>query len=141
MIQSEGEILHIVEGFKDRTLPSGQWNHEAHLVTALWAHTNFNSDEAVCFMRAGIITYNASSGGRNTATEGYHETMTLFWCRVIDGFVKAHTDKPLLHLCQEFLKSEWSSKDLPLQYYSKERLFSTKARAMWLEPDLKLFLE
>lgn len=141
MIESEGDILHIIEGFKDRTLPSGEWTHEAHLVTALWAHMNFTADEAVCFLRAGIITYNEASGGHNTATEGYHETMTLFWCRVVESFVRSHPDMTLLHLCQAFLKSEWASRDVPLQYYSKERLFSTKARAMWLEPDLKLFLE
>jgi hypothetical protein len=30
-----------------------------------------------------------------------------------------------------------ADKDLPLQYYSRERLFSEAARASWLEPDLR----
>ena len=28
-------------------------------------------------------------------------------------------------------------KDLPLEYYSRERLMSLEARANWVEPDLK----
>ena len=30
-----------------------------------------------------------------------------------------------------------ADKDLPLQYYSRERLFSDEARAAWVEPDLR----
>jgi hypothetical protein len=28
-----------------------------------------------------------------------------------------------------------ADKELPLQYYSRERLFSDEARAAWVEPD------
>ena len=30
---------------------------------------------------------------------------------------------------------ELADKDLPLKYYSRERLFSDEARAEWVEPD------
>jgi len=35
------------------------------------------------------------------------------------------------------LGSELAASDWPLQFYSRERLFSSAARAAWVAPDLK----
>lgn len=134
---TEEEILAVVEGFRARALPKEQWTHEAHLVTAVWFHVNFAPLEAICYLRSGIIAYNESVGGKNTHTDGYHETLTLFWCRTIADFVEAHRALPLVDLCQAFLRSEQSSRDYPLKFYTRDRLFSVAARATFVEPDMK----
>lgn len=136
-LTTESGILAIVDGFRSRTLPKEQWTHEAHLVTAIWFHVHHSPDEAIAYLRGGIITYNDSVGGKNTPTDGYHETMTLFWCRVIAGFVAANRHRSLVDLCSTFLNSVQATKEYPLTFYSRERLFSVKARATWVEPDLK----
>jgi hypothetical protein len=128
--------MAVVEGFRDRTLPKEKWTHQAHLVTALWYHVNHSHLEAICYLRSGIIAYNEATGGKNTHTDGYHETITLFWCKTINRFVEKHRGIPLLDLCREFLESEYASRDYLLRYYSRERLFSLEARATWAEPDI-----
>ncbi|MBL7865493.1 MAG: hypothetical protein JNK10_11480 [Cyclobacteriaceae bacterium] len=133
--QSENEILAIVKGFQDRTLPKEKWTHDAHLVTAIWYHVNHTAEESICYLRSGIISYNEATGGKNTPTDGYHETMTLFWCKTIDAFVAANRSMRLLDLCNKFLQSELAKRDYPFRTYSKELLLSGKARAMWVGPD------
>jgi hypothetical protein len=135
--KTEGDILNLIEGFKGRTLPAALWTHEAHLITGLWFNYKYSELEAICFLRSGIIAYNISSGGENTSEKGYHETLTLFWCRILSGFVKKNDSLTFVELCCKFLKSEWSSKELPLKYYTREVLFSLQARAIWVAPDLR----
>lgn len=129
------DIERLVTRFRERTLPKEEWTHEAHLVTAIWFHVNHTPDEAIAYLRSGIITYNDSLGGKNTPTDGYHETMTLFWCRVIAAFVDANRNRSLVELCSAFLKSVQATKEYPLTFYSREHLFSVKARATWVDPD------
>jgi hypothetical protein len=134
---TEAGILEVAEGFRDRTLPKERWTHEAHLVTAVWYHVNYAPLEAICYLRSGIIAYNESVGGKNTPTDGYHETLTLFWCQTIAAFVASNRQRSLVDLCAAFLHSEQAKKEYPLAFYSREVLFSLKARATWVEPDLK----
>lgn len=129
---TEEEILEVVNGFRARTLPKEQWTHHAHLVTALWFHVNYNPLEAICYLRSGIIEYNASVGGKNTSEDGYHETLTLFWCDTIRSFVAANPGLSLVDLAQRFLSSEMASKEYPLKFYTRERLFSLEARATYI---------
>lgn len=135
-MQNESDILAIVHGFQNRTLPKEKWTHEAHLVTAIWHHCNHAEHAAICLLRSGIITYNVATGGKNTAEDGYHETLTLFWSRVIRDFVFARKGMNLADLCSEFLRSDQARREYPLKFYSREVLFSLKARAVWVEPDL-----
>ncbi|HZI26369.1 MAG TPA: hypothetical protein VFD46_14895 [Chryseolinea sp.] len=135
--KTEEDISNLIEGFKSRTLPSVYWTHEAHLITGLWFNYNYSELEAICFLRSGIISYNIGSGGENTPEKGYHETLTLFWCRILNKFVKENEGLTLVDLCDKFLSSEWSSKELPLKYYSREILFSLQARATWVGPNLR----
>lgn len=133
--KTELEILNLVDKFGNCTLPVQEWTHEAHLVTALWFNKTYEEFEAICYLRSGIITYNIATGGQNTPEKGYHETLTIFWCKIIREFINKNRELALVDLCETLFKSEWTSKDLPLQFYSRDLLFSVKARARWVEPD------
>ena len=135
LYNTEKEILDLVTSFRDRTLPVQEWTHEAHLVTALWYNKTYDEFEALCYLLSGIITYNVVAGGQNTPERGYHETLTIFWCKILREFINKNRDLSLVDLCDTLFKSEWTSKDLPLQFYSRDLLFSVKARASWVEPD------
>lgn len=135
--QTESEIENLVTQFQNQTLPPPAWTHEAHLTVAVWHLKNHTLPEATCLLRSGIITYNKASGGKNTPTGGYHETITLLWIKIIHDFVCKNSDINLLDLCNAFLASEYATREFPLQFYSRELLFSTDARAFWVEPDLK----
>jgi hypothetical protein len=131
------EMLELVRRFEDCTLPREEWTHIAHLTVALWHLLQFDWPEAVARVRCGIKRYNAAHGILTTPTGGYHETLTIFWLRTVRSFLDAERNeaRALVHLANEL--AETADKSLPLRHYTRERLFSTEARAGWVEPDLK----
>jgi hypothetical protein len=131
------EILALVRGFEDCTLPRERWTHAAHLTVALWHLLQYDWPEAVVRVRAGIQRYNAAHGIRATPTGGYHETLTLFWLRRVRAFLEdgRNEARALVSLANALADS--ADKNLPLEYYTRDRLFSAEARASWVEPDLK----
>ena len=125
--------------FVNCTLPKEEWTHEAHLITCVWHLENYDQLESICLLRSRIITYNHSVGGQNTTSGGYHETLTQFYVKVIDHFMQ-NLNNPHLGFeekCERLLKSPIANREYPLEYYTKELLFSLTCRATWAEPDLK----
>ena len=131
------EIFSLVRRFDDCTLPRAEWTHAAHLTVALWYLLELDWPEATARVRRGIRRYNAAHGVRTTPTGGYHETLTLFWLRVVRSFLEGGRNeaRSLLSLANELAAS--ADKNLPLRHYTRARLFSPEARAGWVEPDLK----
>ncbi|MEN0003408.1 MAG: hypothetical protein AAF798_04670 [Bacteroidota bacterium] len=135
MITSES-VDNLVKAFQNKSLPEKAWTHEAHLTVGLWYLTHYTKDQATCHLRSGIITYNASLGGKNDHQSGYHETMTLFWIWLLDQYLQRHKGD-LIALIEQFLKSKYSSARLPFLFYSKDYLMSTQGRAAWVKPNLQ----
>ena len=133
---TQEDIDAIVNGFLGMTLPRAQWNHHAHVINAFWHHYHYEFEEALAQMRSKIRQYNEAVGIRNTAMSGYHETLTVFWMRLTKNFMIMHADHPLVDVINKFIKRH-PDKELPLQYYEKELLFSVKARSRWVNGNLK----
>ena len=133
------EILSLVRRFEDCTLPREEWTHAAHLTVALWHLLQFDWPEAVARVRRGIKLYNAAHGVLSTPTGGYHETLTLFWLRTVRAFLEAERNeaRALVRLANDLTAT--ADKGLPLEHYTRARLFSPEARAGWVEPNLKPF--
>jgi hypothetical protein len=136
--KSEAEILDLVDGFRNKKLDISQWTHEAHLAVGVWFLMNYDRFEATCLLKSGIMELNISLGNKNTQSAGYHETITLLWIWVIDKYLKANDGLSLLDMVNNFLQTEYADRNVLLKFYSKEVLFSTKARAIWVEPDRRL---
>lgn len=118
--------------FHERTLTAAQWTHTVHLRMA-WLHlARYSIDEAHVLMRVGIIRLNAAHGLVETISRGYHETMTRVWLALVESArrVDAGADSASFVATHDF------SREVPLGFYSKARLFSATARAMFVEPDL-----
>ncbi|MGH9853018.1 MAG: hypothetical protein ACREBD_24535 [Blastocatellia bacterium] len=72
-----------------------------------------------------------------TRESGYHETMTIFWIRMVKSFLREATlECSLVYLIND-LTGRYASTRLPFEYYSRDRLMSLEARLNWVEPDLK----
>ena len=126
----------LVAAFLACTLPKEKWTHHAHLRVGLWHLLRHDAEEALALLRVRIQRYNLSRGGTNTDRSGYHETMTRFYVWVIGQFLRsADRSRGIEQLAEELIR-RYGEKRLPLQYYSRERLFSVLARRQWLEPDL-----
>jgi hypothetical protein len=127
----------LASGFIDLSLPKENWTHYSHLRVGLWHALRYPRAESLDLLRARISAFNQAKGGENTASAGYHETITRFYVHVIGHFLaSADPLRPRDELERELIE-RYGDKELPLQYYSRERLFSSEARLGWVAPDLR----
>lgn len=136
--QNEQQINAIAIGFRNKTLATSEWTHAAHLTVGLYYLKNFGFYQALCLLRSGIIEYNAATGGENNHEGGYHESLTLFWVWILNEYINSQPkSSSLLSLCNQFLTSKYAHPLLFKDFFSEQLIFSTRARASWVEPDLK----
>lgn len=134
---SSEQIDQIIQGFESTQLPKEQWTHSAHLIIALWYCTTYDNTIVMNLLRNNITKYNEQVGTPNTESEGYHETITRFWFWQTQQFLRTHQNLDFTTACNEYIHSAYGQKSAPLNYYSKELLFSTKARMSYVKPDLR----
>ena len=131
------QIRAFIRAFEECTLPRSEWTHPAHLTVALWYLLERSEIEATTLIRNGILRYNGANGIKTTANSGYHETITLFWTRVVAKYISgADGGRSILELANGVIRT-FGNKDIPFEYYSRDRLLSLEARMRWVEPDLK----
>ena len=131
------DISHIFEGFKACTLPAEEWTHEAHLISALSLLIDHGLAKAEAIMPDMIRNYNTSRGGINSASEGYHHTITIFYLRVIEKFRNSIPNGKIELQMERLLASEIAEPYFTLNYYSKETLFTPAARLGFVAPDIQ----
>ena len=132
-----GEIEKLIQGFERGTLLRSEWTHCAHLTVACWYLVCYPVSEATRLIREGIQKYNNAVGIVTTRESGYHETMTLFWIRMVSSYLSQVTLECSLVGLVNDLVDRYGNAHLPFEYYSRDRLMSWEARADWVEPDLK----
>src|SRR5260370_3357745 len=92
---SDEEISTIGHGLLYRTLPKTAWTHAAHFAATLWL-LRCRPDVEISREMPGIFRgYNKVSGGANTDTSGYHETITQASIRSARAFLSAAPPRPL----------------------------------------------
>jgi len=80
---------------------------------------------------------NESFGNKNTASDGYHETITAAYVHLISDFVRrCPAGATLEDQVALLLRGPLARRDALLEYYSAPLLMSDRARAEWVEPDL-----
>lgn len=123
------------QAFTTATLPAAAWTHAAHLRVAHMHLARHTLDDAHILMRVGIIKLNAAHGLVETPVRGYHETITRVWLILVQHAARSvpGSDSPAFLAAQEHTLRA----DAPLRHYTKGRLFSSLARAMFIEPDLE----
>ncbi len=134
---SKSEIDALMLRFEARELPKPEWTHEAHIVVAVWYIMQSDFEQALDIVRENITKHNESVGTINSDTDGYHETITKFWLMVAKAFVEENEFTDKYEAINALIDSRYGKSDYPFEYYSKENLFSVKARHNWIEPDLK----
>jgi hypothetical protein len=125
------QIEQLVQAFEDCTLAPGQFSHHAHMTVALWYLAHLPAPEAAGRMRAGLRRLLAHHGA-----QGYHETITLFWLKLLGHFLdQAGPDRTILELTNSAILL-LGDRALVFRHYSRERVLSDQARQEWVEPDL-----
>jgi hypothetical protein len=137
IIQTDSDLHDLVERFVACTLPHGEWTHTAHLAVGVWHIAGFGTAEALSRLRDGIRRLNDSHGTPNSATRGYHETITRAYVQLLAQFLqRCPADLPLAERFALVRDSTLADKDVLLRFYSREKLMSADARARWMAPDI-----
>lgn len=132
---TDDEILALVSAFEACTFHPSEFRHYQHLAVALWYVWHFSPGEARLKMIAGIRRL-AETYGRM----GYHETITIFWLRIVSNFVAVHRQASLAATANSLIE-RCNEKNLINEFFSAELLATPKAKAEWVEPDLKALPE
>ena len=87
-------------------------------------------DQGLSMLANGIKEFAGEQGAANK----YHETLTMFWGRIIDHAIQ---ERPDVQRFEEFLNvfPFLLEKDLPARHWTSARLWSEAARQSWLPPD------
>jgi hypothetical protein len=127
--------------FEAATITRKDWTHEAHVRMAWLYLTRLPLGQALQKVRSGIRKLNAEFVRQDSLrcsppkgnSEGYHDTITVAFVRVIASRITTDEDYPTFRDRHPDL----FDRTLPalLCHYTKERLYSAEARKAFVEPD------
>ena len=127
---SEEEIRIIGEGLLDRSLPKTLWTHEAHFAAVVYLLIQKPEIDLETQLPKIIFQYNEASGGMNTDTGGYHETLTQFYIKLIRSFISRFQPTiKLLDLCNNLVTSPESQLSIKI-VFKEHAFFSASAKRM-----------
>jgi hypothetical protein len=116
--------------FENGFVTPEEFGHVAHVRVAwVYLHETASLNAALNRMRQGIQRFAAAAG----VPQKYHETITVLWMRLLADIKARGAVGELAGVLRTH--PELADKDLPLKYYSRDRLFSDEARSGWVEPD------
>ncbi len=136
---ADTELAAIADGLLDRTLPKRAWTHAGHFAAAIWILARRPEIDAARDMPDIIRAYNEATGGRNSDTEGYHETITQASLLAAGAWLRARPGVAPFLACNGLLQSPFGEPGWLLRYWSSDLLFSVRARRNWVPPDLADF--
>jgi hypothetical protein len=127
------DVLEVVRKFESCEYAPDDFKHRLHLTVALIYLQDSPYAEALERMRRSLRRF----VGHHKLSGVYHETLTVFWVRRVLAFLEeSDRGRGLTTLANE-LNEACADSRLVFDYYTKERIDSDKARAYWLDSDLK----
>ena len=111
--KTDEEIQALVSAFEACSFHPSEFRHYQHLTVALWYVWHLSPDEARVKTTEGIRRLAEAYGKM-----GYHETITLFWLRIVANFVAEQRAKGSLSETANALIERCNDKDLIGQFYS-----------------------
>jgi len=130
----DAAIAHLGEGLLACTLAREEWTHEAHLAACLYLLVRRPDVDMDARIADLISRFNESVGGVNDDQNGYHDTITRAYVAGVRQFLREKASGDLTADVNALLASEAGSRDWPLRFYSRERLFSVEARRGFVQP-------
>ena len=138
ILASQEDLDAFIQAFLAGTFPKAEWRHRQHVIMAAWHLLHYTEAEAIPLVRDRIRRYNESQGTINSDSSGYHETLTIFWLRVIAD-ARARQPSGMTELDRvRVLADEFGPRGgLFKDYYSFNVIQAVPARLGWIVPDLK----
>jgi len=131
--KTDKDLWALLRSFESGTVSRDEWGHAEHLIVAYLYVSENELDAAFEKMKRGILNLLTAFGIDTVKEMPYHETLTVFWMRTIHNFANEKKGEPMIEACREMISK--FDKDFPLEYYSKDLLFSDDARARFVPPE------
>jgi hypothetical protein len=127
---TDAEILMMVDRLERCLLPKEEFHHRDHLTVAVVYLYAADLEAAINRMRDTLKRF----AGHHHVSGLYHETLTRFWLQQVEQ----RLDRGLcLRESVRQIHEQLNDKNLPFEYYSRERINSKEAKEKWLPPDLR----
>ena len=127
---NEDAIRDVIRKFEHCEYAPVEFTHARHLTVGCWYLCTMPADEALNRMRTHLLKFTAHHG-----KHGYHETITRFWIKLLDGALRQREDDSLLRRVNAVVALY--PKETLFDYYTRDRVMSDAARREWVEPDLR----
>lgn len=135
-LQDSSGLDELVEDFRQCTVSRRDWTHRAHLGVAASLILTEGAKEAMECLRGTIPRLNEVQGGENSARSGYHETLTLFWVRVLHRYLRRLPARwSRLDKVRAAVEAYGEIRRLDRAFYSFDVLACEVARAGWSVPE------
>ncbi len=127
----DAEVRTLVAAFETASLAVAEFTHAAHIAVGLAYLAEAPLVPATARMRAALYHFVAQHGA-----SGYHETLTVFWMRLLDHVARArYADLPLWARINAVVE-RYGTMAPVWAHYSRDQLFGSIARERWVAPDL-----
>ena len=131
---TEADIDAFIAAFEAGTLPKARWTHAAHILTGACYVHSLGEAAAINRMRDRVSAFNLAVGGQNTPTSGYHETVTVFWIKLLATHLA--TTETRTDFAHRAVRDLAPIRNIYADFYDFDILTSTEARHTWIEPNI-----
>ena len=118
----------LLEAFLGLRLPAEQWTHHAHLLVGTMLARRLPETELLPTLRRAISAHNLASGGQNTETAGYHESITAFYAAALSAFARATADLTMTEAARLLLAGPLADRRIVTRAYDPATLATVRAR-------------
>ena len=132
---TEPETDDFIAAFEAGTLDKSRWTHAAHIFTGACYVHSFGEVAAIARMRDRVSAYNLAVGGQNTATSGYHESITVFWIKLIATHHNPGESRATF--AHRAVRDLAPNRNIYADFYDFDLVASTEARRTWIAPNLR----
>ena len=132
--QTEEQIDDVVRGFESCTTDKSDFKHQHHLTVAVSYLRELTLEQAINKMREALLRF---VDHHQVDRRKYNETITVFWFQIVAEAMRTMpANVRVVEQCNRVIE-RFGNADLALNYYSRDLLFSERAREEFVEPDLK----
>ncbi len=124
--------LNFQQAFETGDVKPGDFNHVAHLRLAYVYLVEGGPAQAHRRMRESVLTFLGTHG---VPTTKYHETLTRAWVMAVSHFMNRKSSTSFSEFAA--ISTPLLDSKVMLTHYSAAALFSERARAAFVEPDLE----
>ena len=125
-LASHEALESFIRRWLEGTLPAPEFNHAAHVAVCACLACRYRGEELVQAMKRELIRFLAVVGVPNSPDSGYHETLTRFWCVLVEETVDERLSP--LEAARNAVAIYGEDRTATSRYYSYDVFKSREAR-------------